>query len=74
MARCYRELETEGVIDTRGRHGSFVLQAPEGRDDRIGAVITAAAEQLQRLGVSADDAVRLLADSAGKLATVSQIG
>ncbi|MEZ5227216.1 MAG: GntR family transcriptional regulator [Acidimicrobiales bacterium] len=63
VARSYRELEATGVIETRGRHGSFVLRAPERRDDRVGAVIAAAAEQLQRLGVTADEAARLLAAS-----------
>ncbi len=62
VARAYRELESAGVIDTRGRHGSFVLRAPEQREDRIGNVIASAAEQLQRMGVSADDAARLLAE------------
>ena len=28
VARAYRELESDGVITTRGRHGSFVSAPP----------------------------------------------
>jgi DNA-binding transcriptional regulator YhcF (GntR family) len=31
VARAYRELEAEGAIATRGRHGTFVEQGPPNR-------------------------------------------
>lgn len=62
VARAYRELEGAGIIETRGRHGSFVLRAPEPRHDRAQAVIEQAAAHLQRLGVSLEDATKILAE------------
>lgn len=62
VARSYRELEAAGVIETRGRHGSFVLQAPSQPEARIAAVIDEAVRQLQRLGVTQDEAGRLLSE------------
>jgi DNA-binding transcriptional regulator YhcF (GntR family) len=36
VARAYRELESDGVIDSRGRHGTHVTGTPP-RGDRAGA-------------------------------------
>jgi GntR family transcriptional regulator len=41
VARAYRELEQEGVIETRGRHGTFVL--PTGREGPADGELEAAA-------------------------------
>lgn len=34
VARAYRELEAEGLIVTRGRHGSFVADARQGKSEQ----------------------------------------
>lgn len=42
IARAYRELEAEGVIETRGRRGTFVASVRRDRDDRNGLLDDAA--------------------------------
>jgi DNA-binding transcriptional regulator YhcF (GntR family) len=59
VARAYKELEADGVIETRGRAGSFV--APQ--DEVPRALRTAAVAYAQlagRLGVAPDDARRVV--------------
>lgn len=58
VARAYRELEAAGVLDTRGRAGTFVAG-----DQRNRAARQAAAEYAHKsreLGLSATEAVELL--------------
>ena len=64
VARTYRELENDGVIETRGRHGSFVTAA--GPDDAQQQGQRAArdfAERVRALGLSPDDAVALVREA-----------
>jgi DNA-binding transcriptional regulator YhcF (GntR family) len=59
VARAYKELEADGVIETRGRAGSFV--APQ--DEVPAALRTAAVAYAQlagRLGVAGEDARRVV--------------
>jgi len=58
VARAYRELESLGVIETRGRAGSVVTGGGVDRAAREAA--HAYAERLQALGVDEADGVRLL--------------
>lgn len=59
VARAYRELETAGVVETRGRQGSFVA-----RTDPADAAMAAAArgyvDTARSLGISREQAVRYL--------------
>ncbi|MDX2024806.1 GntR family transcriptional regulator [Microcella sp.] len=57
VARAYRELETDGIIETRGRAGSFV--APQGDVGQQQAQVAARefVERARRLGL--DDASAL---------------
>ena len=57
VARAYRELEADGLIETRGRAGSFV--APQGDAGQQQAQVAARefVDRARRLGV--DDAVAL---------------
>jgi len=56
VARAYQELEREGVLETRGRHGSFITEPPSGI--QIDADLDRAAETLairgHQLGLSVD--------------------
>jgi DNA-binding transcriptional regulator YhcF (GntR family) len=58
VARAYRELEQAGLIETRGRAGSFVSGAGVERDARAAAA--AYAERVRSLGIDADEAIRLV--------------
>jgi DNA-binding transcriptional regulator YhcF (GntR family) len=59
VARAYRELETAGIVETRGRQGSFIAR----RDPTDAAMAAAAhkyAEAARSLGVGVDAARRYL--------------
>jgi GntR family transcriptional regulator len=61
VSRAYRELETEGVIEARGRHGTFIaspphLTAPE-QGSRLIAEASRFARIAEQLGASTDEAI-----------------
>ena len=58
VARAYRELEQAGLIETRGRSGSFVAGAGVERAARAAAL--AYAERVRELGLGADEALDLV--------------
>ena len=51
VARAYRELESAGLLETRGRHGSFVAPGRDDAADRLQRAATRYAEEAARLGV-----------------------
>ena len=59
VARAYRELEQQGVIATRGRHGTFVLGPPPGpaTDDELRQAARDFAVRATQLGVSQREAM-----------------
>lgn len=61
VARAYRELEHDEVIETRGRHGTFVAAAADQTQRQAYAATTEYVERLRRLGVDMDQAMALLA-------------
>jgi len=58
VARAYRELEAEGVLDTRGRSGTFVSAG--GTDSAARAAAAAYVAKVRALGLPDDDARRLV--------------
>jgi DNA-binding transcriptional regulator YhcF (GntR family) len=57
VARAYKELEADLVVETRGRHGTFVSA---GRDEAAREAFAAAVDyvrRVRRLGVTDGDAV-----------------
>ena len=67
VARAYRELETDGVVVTEGRKGTFVRSgALAGTTDAATDARQAAADYvrtLRRLGLTRAEAVRLVEDT-----------
>lgn len=59
VARAYRELETAGVVQTRGRHGTFVART-DPSDTAMAAAAHSFAEVARALGLGRADAVRYL--------------
>jgi DNA-binding transcriptional regulator YhcF (GntR family) len=51
VAKAYRALETDGVIETRGRHGSFVAAADDAAVREASAAATVYAQRVLRLGL-----------------------
>ena len=60
VARAYRELETDGIIETRGRAGSFI--APQGDAGQQQAQLAARefVERARRLGLDDASALELV--------------
>jgi DNA-binding transcriptional regulator YhcF (GntR family) len=51
VAKAYRALESDGVIETRGRNGTFVAAAGEAADQQAAAAAQAYAQRAHRLGL-----------------------
>ena len=60
VARAYRELEAAGVVVTRGRNGTAVAATGDVTEQRAQEATLVYLSALRRLGLRADDAVRLL--------------
>jgi DNA-binding transcriptional regulator YhcF (GntR family) len=60
VARAYKELEADSVVETRGRHGTFVAAVTDAQRDAAAAA-AAYAERVHRLGVPDTEALRLVA-------------
>ena len=63
VARAYRELEQDNVVETRGRHGTFVSAAKDPVERQAFAATTEYVDRLRRLGVELDHAVAMLTAS-----------
>lgn len=59
VAKAYRALETDGVIETRGRNGTFVAAAGSAAAREAAAAAQTYAERARRLGL--DEAAALAA-------------
>ncbi|MCD2194175.1 GntR family transcriptional regulator [Actinomycetospora endophytica] len=59
VARAYRELEAAGVVETRGRLGTFVVDASGGGRDEAREAAQEYAARMRSLGVSPERAVDL---------------
>jgi GntR family transcriptional regulator len=51
VARCYRELEQSGAIETRGRNGTIVAWSPDTAERRLEEAAAALAASARELGV-----------------------
>lgn len=61
VARAYRELEQLGVLETRGRQGTFVAATGDPTMDRAARAAASYVETVRELGISNDDALKLVA-------------
>jgi DNA-binding transcriptional regulator YhcF (GntR family) len=59
VARAYRELESDGVIETHGRRGTFIASRKLG-DSEADAGAQAYVLIARRQGLSTDEAIRLV--------------
>lgn len=62
VARAYRELETAGLVEGRGRHGTVVRDGPRKRDQdkELAAIAGRMVRAARRLGVSDEIALAAL--------------
>lgn len=63
VAKAYRALEADGVIETRGRHGSFVAAAGDAADRRLAEAAEHYAQHAHRLGVGPEAARGAVAEA-----------
>ena len=61
VARAYRELEQDGVIETRGRLGSFVAAQGEATQRRAQEAARAYADRIRQLCIEPDAALAYVA-------------
>ena len=57
VARAYRELEADGILETRGRNGTFVSAQGDATAQQAQQAARAYAERIRQLGVGPDDAL-----------------
>ena len=60
MARAYRELEEAGLIETRGRAGSFVAAAGDQSRRRAQQAAAAYADLTRKLGLDDAEALAII--------------
>lgn len=58
VARAYKELESDGVIVTEGRRGTFVASRPMSTD--VAGAATTYVDSARRAGLTLPEAVRLM--------------
>ncbi|MEU9991295.1 GntR family transcriptional regulator [Streptomyces sp. NPDC048045] len=63
VAKAYRALEGDGVIETRGRNGTFVAAAGSAAERQAAAAAQGYAERAKRLGLTEDEALRAVRDA-----------
>ncbi|MBQ1040547.1 GntR family transcriptional regulator [Micromonospora zamorensis] len=60
VARAYRELEVAGLLETRGRNGTFVAPGRDDAVDRLQRAAAGYAAEAARLGVAPATALALV--------------
>ncbi|QHA03800.1 GntR family transcriptional regulator [Streptomyces broussonetiae] len=63
VAKAYRALEADGVIETRGRNGTFVAAAGSAAEREAAAAAQAYADRVRRLGLAEGEALAAVRDA-----------
>ncbi|MFF9818820.1 GntR family transcriptional regulator [Streptomyces sp. NPDC014006] len=63
VAKAYRALEADGVIETRGRHGTYVAAVGSAAERELAAAAQAYGERARRLGLTQDAALAAVRDA-----------
>ncbi|MFD7746635.1 GntR family transcriptional regulator [Streptomyces sp. NPDC059698] len=63
VAKAYRALEADGVIETRGRNGTFIAAAGGAAEQRAATAAQSYAETAERLGLTRQQALSLVQDA-----------
>jgi DNA-binding transcriptional regulator YhcF (GntR family) len=61
VARTYRELEEAGLVETRGRAGTFVAAGGDRTRERASQAARTYADVVRGLGIGRDEALRIVA-------------
>ncbi len=60
VAKAYRELELAGLIETRGRHGTFVAGAPTAKEAQAVREVQDFMRRMRQLGIGNAEALAIL--------------
>jgi DNA-binding transcriptional regulator YhcF (GntR family) len=63
VAKAYRALESDGVIETRGRNGTYVAAAGSAAERELASAAQTYAERARRLGLTEADATAAARDA-----------
>lgn len=63
VAKAYRALESDGVIETRGRNGTFVAAAGSAAEREAASAAQAYVERVRRLGLDENAALIAVRDA-----------
>jgi len=63
VAKAYRALESDGVIETRGRNGTYVAAAGSAAERELASAAQTYAERARRLGLTEADASAAVRDA-----------
>ncbi|MFJ5263033.1 GntR family transcriptional regulator [Streptomyces sp. NPDC088387] len=63
VAKAYRALEGDGVIETRGRNGTFVAAAGSAAERELASAAQAYGQRARRLGVDEAEALAAVRDA-----------
>ena len=66
VARSYRELEQDGIIETRGRNGTFVAWAKDEAERQVHDAANAYAARIRSLGFDPARAIALVQGALGQ--------
>jgi len=65
VARAYRELERDEVIETRGRNGSFIAASGDAGQQQAQLAAVAYADRVKTLGLAPDEALSIVSAALG---------
>ncbi|MFE5484863.1 GntR family transcriptional regulator [Streptomyces sp. NPDC056527] len=63
VAKAYKSLEADGVIETRGRNGTFVAAAGDAAERLAASAAATYAAEARRLGLSRESAASAVTDA-----------
>ncbi|MGW4564312.1 GntR family transcriptional regulator [Streptomyces sp. NPDC004561] len=63
VAKAYRALESDGVIETRGRHGTYVAAAGSAAEREAAAAAQSYVDRVRRLGLGEEAALAAVRDA-----------
>jgi DNA-binding transcriptional regulator YhcF (GntR family) len=69
VARSYRELELAGLVETRGRHGTFVSSGSSANQKAAAREARKFARRMRELGIGAEETVAILHRETERLGT-----
>jgi DNA-binding transcriptional regulator YhcF (GntR family) len=65
IAKAYRHLEEDGILETRGRNGSFISPQGDAAERKAQEAAVAYAERVRQLGIGRAEALRFIRDALG---------